>query len=222
MSVATASTWRWQMMLPAADQSQEKLWRQWLRWLAVSAEDRTTLRFDREFYHVGDTVRVEARVLDAEYIPDNDATLWLQHQDPQGAVSDLPMQWQLDDEGVYVGEFVAGEEGIYDLVIDVASAAGEGRAENASKSASLVVTPSLREYANAGLDEGVLQRIAATTGGSYAPISRAADLAQTIRSTPNTYSKEVVTDLWDSPWILALLVILLSADWALRRTKGLS
>lgn len=222
MLVATASTWRWQMMLPAADQSQEKLWRQLLRWLAVSAGERITLEFDREFYHVGDTVRVEAIVLDADYQPDNDATLWLQQVDPLGAITDTPMQWQLEEDGVYRSEFLASEEGIYGLLVDVASAAGEGRAQNTEQRASIVVTPSLREYSDAALDEGVLQRIASTTGGSYAALAQAEDLVADIRRTPNAYSKELITDLWDKPWVLALLILLLCVDWALRRSKGLS
>ncbi len=222
MSIATASTWRWQMMLPAEDQSQERLWRQLLRWLAVSAADRVTLNFDREFYHVGDTVRVEATVVDAAYAPDNEATLWLQRENPLGAVSDTPMQWQLEDEGVYRAEFVASEEGIHSLLVDVASAAGEGRAENAEQRAAIVVTPSLREFNQSGLDAGLLERLAAATGGSYRPVARADELAAAIRATPNAYSKEVVTDLWDSPWLLGLLILLLCVDWALRRSKGLS
>ncbi|MYE98750.1 MAG: VWA domain-containing protein [Gammaproteobacteria bacterium] len=37
ISLTTASTWRWQMMMHSEDQSHETLWRQMLRWLAVSA-----------------------------------------------------------------------------------------------------------------------------------------------------------------------------------------
>jgi hypothetical protein len=53
-------------------------------------------------------------------------------------------------------------------------------------------------------------------------VARADELAAAIRATPNAYSKEVVTDLWDSPWLLGLLILLLCVDWALRRSKGLS
>jgi hypothetical protein len=222
MSITTASTWRWQMMLPVADQTQEKLWRQLLRWLAVGAQERIELSFDRDFYHLGDTVTVEAKIVDADYEADNEASLWLQREDPLGGLSDTPMQWQLNEEGVYQAQFVARQEGVHQLLVEVASAAGEGRAGNTEKRASIVVTPSLREYTNAGLDEGVLQRLAETTGGAYQPLAGAGELAAAIRSTPTAYTKERVTDLWDSPWMLALLIGLLCLDWSLRRTKGLS
>ena len=91
VSVTTASTWRWQMMMHSEDQSHETIWRQLLRWLAVSAPERITIEFDREFYNVGDEVNVTALVLNDQYEPDNDATLWMQTTDPLDQVIDVPM-----------------------------------------------------------------------------------------------------------------------------------
>ncbi|GJM12671.1 MAG: membrane protein [Pseudohongiella sp.] len=222
MSLTTASTWRWQMMLPAADESHETLWRQLLRWLAVSAPERITIEFDREFYNVGDEVNVRAIVLDNEYEPDNDATLWMQTSNPLEEFIDAPMEWDIEDDGVYRASFIAEEEGVYSLLVDVASAAGESSDSSAEKRAAFVVTPSLREYTNAELDSGLLARIAEVSGGSYFNLPDAAALASTIEFTPNAYSREVQIDLWDRPWLLGLLILLLCVDWVSRRLKGLS
>jgi uncharacterized membrane protein len=222
MSLTTASTWRWQMMLPAADQSHETLWRQIMRWLAVSAPERITIEFDREFYNVGDEVNVRAIVLSSDYEADNDATLWMQTSNPLEEFVDAPMEWDIEEDGVYRASFTAEEEGVYSLLVDVASAAGEGGDSSAEKRAAFVVTPSLREYTNAELDSGLLARIAEVSGGSYFNLSAAANLADTIEFTPNAYSREVQIDLWDRPWLLGLLILLLCADWFTRRMKGLS
>lgn len=222
MSITTASTWRWQMMLPSADQSQETLWRQLLRWLAVSAPERITLNFDREFYNVGDDVVVTATVLDDEYIADNDATLWLQTIDPLGNPTDSPMEWDIEDDGVYSASFTVEEEGVYDLLVDVASATGSASADSSEKAAAFVVTPSLREYTNAELDSGLLARIAESSGGGYFSLADSDALAEAVEFTPNAYSQQVQIDLWDRPWLLALLILLLCSDWVLRRLKGLS
>lgn len=222
MSLTTASTWRWQMMLPAADESHETLWRQILRWLAVSAPERITIEFDREFYNVGDEVNVKAIVLNNEYEADNDATLWMQTSNPLEELIDAPMEWDIEDDGVYRASFIAEEEGVYSLLVDVASAAGEGGDSSAEKRAAFVVTPSLREYTNAELDTGLLARIAEVSGGSYFNLQTAGDLANTIEFTPNAYSREVQIDLWDRPWLLGLLILLLCIDWVSRRMKGLS
>lgn len=222
MSLTTASTWRWQMMMPAADESQETLWRQIMRWLAVSAPERITIEFDREFYNVGDVVNVRATVLDSQYEPDNDATLWMQTSNPLQEFVDAPMEWDIEDDGVYRASFVAEDEGVYSLLVDVASAAGEQSDSSAEKRAAFVVTPSLREYTNAELDSGLLARIAQVSGGSYFNLDGAGALASTIEFTPNAYSREVQIDLWDRPWLLGLLILLLCVDWVSRRMKGLS
>ena len=222
MSITTASSWRWQMMLPSADESHETLWRQLIRWLAVSAPERISIEFDREFYNVGDEVNVKATVLNDEYEADNDATLWMQTANPLAEFIDSPMQRDIEGEGVYRASFAVEEEGIYSLLVDVASAAGEASSSSSEKRAAFVVTPSLREYTNAELDRGLLERIAAASGGSYFNLQDADALIDAIEFTPNAYSKEVQIDLWDRPWLLALLILLLCVDWVARRMKGLS
>ncbi len=222
MVVATASTWRWQMMMPFADQSHETLWRQMLRWLAVSAPERISIEFDREFYNVGDEVNITATVLDDSYEADNNATLYMQTTDPLDQITDMPMEWDIEEDGVYRASFIVEEEGVYDLLVDVASVAGEGASDGSEKGAAFVVTPSLREYNNAAMDSGLLARISDASGGSFFDISNADQLADAVEFTPNAYSREVQIDLWDQPWLLALLIALLCVDWIARRLRGLS
>ena len=222
ISVTTASTWRWQMMLPSGDQSHETLWRQLLRWLSVSAPERISIDFDREFYNVGDEVNVTATVLNDEYEPDNDATLWMQTEDPLAALTDIPMEWDIEKDGVYRSSFTVEEEGVYSMLIDVASAAGNAAADGSEKRAAFVVTPSLREYTNAEMDSGLLARIAEASGGAFFNLADSTDIVSAIEFTPNAYSREIQIDLWDRPWLLALLISLLCVDWIARRMKGLS
>lgn len=222
MSITSASTWRWQMMLPAEDQSHERIWRQVLRWLAVSALERVTIDFDREFYHVGDRVNVTATVRDINYLPDNNASVWLHLSDPSGAAIDNAMEWDIDRDGVYRSSFEVQAEGVFNLLVDVASAAGEADRSDTERSAAFVVTPSLREFSSAGRDTALLERIAAASGGRYFDLEQTSQLATEITYTPNAYSQEVQEDLWDTPALLMLLILLLCADWMLRRFKGLS
>jgi hypothetical protein len=222
VALTTSSTWRWQMMMPSTDESHETLWRQLLRWLAVSAPERVTIDFDREFYNVGDEVNITATVLDMEYEPDNDATLWMQTNNPLDTVTDTPMEWDIEEDGVYRASFVVEEEGVYDLLVDVASAAGEGASGASEKRAAFVVTPSLREYNNAAMDSGLLARIAEASGGTHFNVDGIDALADTVEFTPNAFSEEVQIDLWDQPWLLVLLISLLCLDWVARRLKGLS
>jgi hypothetical protein len=222
VAVTTASTWRWQMMLPSDDQSHETLWRQLLRWLAVSSPERITIGFDREFYNVGDEVNVTTTVLNDQYEPDNDATLWLQSTNPLGQVTDVPMEWDIEEDGVYRANFIVEEEGVFNVLVDVASAASDSAIDSSEKRTAFVVTPSLREYTNAEMDSSLLARIADVSGGTYFNLSDVTGLADSVEFTPNAYSREVQLDLWDQPWLLALLILLLCIDWITRRMKGLS
>ena len=210
------------MMLPSDDQSHEILWRQILRWLTSSSPERINIEFDREFYNVGDEVNVTVVALNDQYEPDNDATLWMQTTTPDDEVTDMPMEWDIEEEGVYRANFIVEEEGVFNLLVDVASAAADAEVESSEKRAAFVVTPSLREFNDAGMDAGLLGRIAGASGGSYFNLSEVDGLTESVEFTPNAYSREVQIDLWDKPWLLALLISLLSVDWASRRLKGLS
>lgn len=220
MQIATASTWRWQMLMESTDEAHQRLWRQKLRWLSQGALDRVSIGFDKSFYNAGDTVNVTATVLDPRYKPDNNASLWLQRTDPMGGIHDTGMEWDINEDGVYRSQFVADTEGVYQVLVDVASAAGTG--VETEKRAAFVVTPSLREFNNAGLDTGMLGRIAESSGGRYYDLSQIRQLLSDIEHVPGAYSREVQHDLWDRPFWLMLLIVLLCVDWMARRYKGLS
>ena len=132
------------------------------------------------------------------------------------------MEWDIEEDGVYRTNFLVENEGVHKLLVDVASAAGNAAIDSSEKQAAFVVTPSLREYSSAGMDSGLLGRIAETSGGNYYNIDQAGNLLDEIEYVPNAYSKEIQEDLWDTPWLLALLILLLCLDWFTRRLKGLS
>jgi hypothetical protein len=208
------------MLMSAEDESHERLWRQMLRWLAQGALERVSVNFDKAFYNAGDMVNVSVKVLDAEYQADNNASLWIQRTDPSGNTSDIAMEWDINQDGTYVSRFEAVDEGVYRVLIDVASAAGTDL--ETAKPAAFVVTPSLREFNNAGRDVGMLARIAETSGGRYYDLSDAQQLLTDIDHVPGAYSREVQEDLWDKPWLLILLITLMCMDWMARRYRGLS
>ncbi|MCW8195076.1 hypothetical protein F6455_09785 [Proteobacteria bacterium 005FR1] len=218
MVLATASSWRWQMMMPSEDQSHERLWRQTLRWLASDSQQRLTLTMDRDTYNVGERVTVSAQLRDEEFEMDNNGLLWLNITDPEGQTEELPMDWQLEKDGTYTQSFTVKREGVYDLAVKVPS---ELDGELQTKS-PLLVTPSRREFLNAGADEALMRRLAATTDGRFYNASNVHQLVDDVTFAPNAYSKMEVHSLWDEPLFLILLVLLVCLEWGARRLKGLS
>jgi hypothetical protein len=78
-----------------------------------------------------------------------------------------------------------------------------------------------REFADPRLNEAFLRRVARASGGRYV---RAADTSRVVSwlqsATPQNAAPER-RDLWHEPWAFAAIVVLLSAEWTLRRRWGL-
>ncbi len=218
MMLSTATTWRWQMLMSYEDQSHERLWRQWLRWLATASQQRVAISTDRDAYHVGDTVEVSVQLLNEEFEPDNDGLLWLQVTNPDGDMNEMPMAWQIDKDGTYTSSFVVEQEGVFDMQVKVPSDVDD----NLQAQSPLIVTPSRREFLQASMDGGLMRRIAETTSGKFYTTASAGQLVDDITFSPNAYSKQEVHTLWDQPLFLILLVLLLCLEWFARRYKGLS
>ncbi len=217
LAFSTASSWRWQMLLPHEDQSHEKIWRQILRWLATESGQRLSIGFDEESYSVGDQVKITATLLDEEFVPDNNGVLWVEVTDPAANVSEFPMTWDLQKEGTYTAVLNVTEEGIYDIKIKVPSAI-----DNVTAQSPLIVTSSRREFLNAEMDSGLLTRLAQKTGGDFYQINQMGKLIEDITFNPNPYSKQETKSIWDQPLFLYLLIMLVCLEWLGRRYKGLS
>ena len=66
------------------------------------------------------------------------------------------------------------------------------------------------------------ERIAEVSGGKYYYQEEAQRLPDELSVMESSYSKLVEHDLWDMPLLFLLAILLLSVEWYLRRSKGLS
>ena len=218
IAIMTASTWRWQMLMPHEDTSHERFWRQLLRWLAAESPSQVELALDHDSYSVGEQVQVRVSVSDKAYSPINDATVWLKITDVAGGVQDMQLEWAIDEEGIYTGAFVVEQDGMYNLEATSATPSREfGKAP-----ASFLVTESNVEYKNPGMDATLLARIAKESGGKFYPINNADRLEDDLAHIPNEYSIKVEHEIWDVPLVLLLLISLFSLEWLIRRRRGMS
>ena len=78
-----------------------------------------------------------------------------------------------------------------------------------------------RELTDPRLNEGVLRRLARSSGGRYAQGDDAGQIASWLESAAPALGQPQRRDLWHQPWAFALLVMLLAAEWVLRRRWGL-
>ena len=218
MVVTTASTWRWQMLLPHEDMSHERFWRQVLRWLAAPAPSLVELSFDKDSYGGGEQVNVRVRVSDSTYTPINDATVWLKLTDSAATIQDVPLEWAIDDEGIYTGAFNVHTDGIHK--IDVTATSPSGEVQEASTH-FLVVDP-IVEFIDAGLDTALLKTMAGVSGGRFYMDNNADRLAKDLKHLQKVVAVDVEQNIWNLPIVLLLLFGLFALEWLIRRRKGMS
>ena len=216
----TGSSWRWQMLQDHKDQSHETFWRQLLRWLVHSAREPVSVETERESYTQGEQVKIRAEVHDADFNPVNDARLDLTVTTPSGQTEKITTEWSPQENGVYEGVWVPGEEGLHQLTL---KAGGKGvnadRSYGGSNTFFLTASEG-REYFDATQKKEFLLRLSEETGGNYYSIDSAENLPEEAPYV-QTHSSVIETlDLWDMPVNLLLLLGLLAGEWALRRRSG--
>lgn len=219
LAFTAADTWHWRMRMDSKSNAHENFWRQMLRYLVQSTPRQFEVAAEQDVSAPGDTVRIVADLRDRKFNPAADARAVARVTKPSGATVEVPLRFTARDEtNVYVGEFKADELGRHRIEL---SASGASVGEAAAQSEFLVAELN-REFYDASLNEELLKRIAAETGGKYYTLAEAGALVDdlTYRQTDN--SRPVTKDLWDMPVNFLLLVGLLSGEWFLRKRHGLA
>jgi uncharacterized membrane protein len=225
----TGGSWHWRMLVPLENELHEKFWKQLIRWLAVGSKPNLKIELEKDIYSLGEPVGIRAVVLSQKFEPVNDAKVELQITEPYGAKlkdasgAEKPMHlsWTLGEPGVYEAQYEPPDAGDYTLA---ATATLEGQPPLAA-SATFTVGETLDEYSDAGQNVGLLQEIAATSGGRYFEPHEVAELPRLIEQGLGQRRQEETNydnhDIWDTPLWFGLLVVALSAEWILRRRATL-
>ena len=125
VAFTTQDSWQWQMHVDMSleDQTHENFWRQMLRWQVDGVPDVVDVRLtDR--VEPGESVTIEAAIVDPQYVELNDATVIAQVAQPGGATLNVPLQWTGERDGQYRGSFVILRRGI-EVSVDATRAGGQ-------------------------------------------------------------------------------------------------
>ncbi|MSR36102.1 MAG: hypothetical protein EXR95_05580 [Gemmatimonadetes bacterium] len=212
-------TWLWQMHadVPLEDESHERFWRQLLRSLVDGVGEPVTLTLDHERAERGEPIKVSARVRDSTYIDLNDAGVSAHLTAPSGATRDLPLEWSVEDDGLYSATFVPDEEGSWS--IEVGADRANGRV--GTDQSWVRVGPGDDEFFDAAQRAPLLERIAEETGGRSYTAETVASLPEDLQYAGAGVTMVEERDLWDMPIFFLMLVGLIGGEWALRRRRGL-
>lgn len=212
MAFAGEASWRWRMMMPSTDHTYEFFWRQALRWLSTPAPDRLTITAPDDA-EPGDALTIDVEVRDPAFAPIADASVTASLTSPDGTASTLVPRKMPNAAGRFSIAWRPESRGLYRIQV----ATDHGMTANRW----LFVGGGHRELADPRLNEGVLTRLAQASGGQYVPLSDAARVAQWLEGAVPADQEPETRDAWQTPWMFALVVTLISTEWVLRRRWGL-
>lgn len=213
MFLALDSTWRWRWNYE--NRYLAPFWRQAVRWLALgrlkSGDRRYRLEATRAAYSLEERVVLDARILDQDFNPSREATQTVRLRGPDGRSRELELSRVDERPGIYRTGLQLDLPGLYRAWIEV-----DGKRVSA---AEFEVRLPSRESADPSPDPEAMRILARKTGGAALDLVNLADLADEFpggeeRREPISSRLE---DAWDRFSTLLLALVLLAAEWILRK-----
>ena len=216
-ALATASTWRWQMLLDEKDSRHERFWRQFIHWLCTDAPNQVNINLAQERYEPKEEIPIRVSVYNKTYDPLSYADVSGIVTDPGGSKHQIDFISELNGDGEYVTTFVPNTPGIYHIEV-TAEQNGEFIARQQQ---SFLSKTSKKELYNATLKRTFLEDLANTSNGIFYEPSQINSIPVNLKNRKSNTSVYRTNYLWDTPLLFLIVVVLLSAEWIYRRQKGL-
>ncbi len=186
-----------------------------VRWLSVHEQgDRVILKTNEYNYRAGEKVFFSVQVYNQEYKPEQGATVRLKISTPR-RVEEIDLTDMGD--GQYYGEKRFFETGTYQIS---AEAVVENRMLGKDEQ-EFSVDNFNPEFINTKADFNLLEELSSITGGKCFYKHNLDSLYQFIQFEPKQVESSKEIEFFQSPWVLVLIILLLSADWFLRKQKGM-
>jgi uncharacterized membrane protein len=217
MIFAGEASWRWKMLLPASDRSYETFWKQAIRWLALPASDPVDITA-APGGSPGDTLPLRIIVRDGAFEPQRDAAIDVRVTAPDGKLVTLHATPDATaGDGHYVASFRPEQSGLFKVTAE----AKRGSTVIGTAATSVLAGGADIEMTDPRLNEQLLRRIAAASGGRLVTEDQLASLPGILKASLPVATLTVPKDLWHTGWSFAMILMLLGGEWILRRRWGL-
>jgi hypothetical protein len=210
--------WRWS--LSGVDELTAErgrtLWRRLFHWLAEPAQaEPLRVRPERWLAAGGEPVRLFATLQDSAFRPLPGAEVTGEVQDGTGRTR--PVRFEARAAGSYEAVLEDLPPGRYRL----GARALRGGREVGRAGTEFAVDRWSLEVARALPDSAALAAVASATGGRIADARQVERWARSLPARALSRGRLESLRLWESPWVFALVVGLLSVEWFWRRRRGL-
>lgn len=218
-SVLIGDIWRWGLHDDESHKDMDRLWRQLMRWLVVDVADAISFAAENDAAD-REHVRLAVRVRDRAFKANSDALVKIEVTQPDGTKSQLYAEPSLKEAGLFEAEFFAAKPGNYRATASVEDA--EKRKPLGTKAVGWTHDPLAAEFDRLEPNRELMQRIATETGGKMIALNEIAKLPEMLRRIRVPVEITLATPLWHTPWIFLAIVVLLIAEWLLRRKGGMA
>ncbi|HUU10288.1 MAG TPA: glutamine amidotransferase [Phycisphaerae bacterium] len=228
------TTWRWSRLTRLTgrpDTLYVRFWSQMVRWLAhrdvVSERTALTVSTASASYQRGQRVTVTVRRNPAVMLPGEEGgetSLALTVAAPDGRTAPLVPAADLADPNGWTATYFPDRGGRFEVAARLLRAAGEGTADVATQRTEFLVEGSKIELEDPTPNVAVMGQIARLTGGTYAELDdekATGDLVAALPAAPRVVRKTRTTQMWNSPALFMVFLVLICAEWVVRRRNHL-
>jgi len=215
MFVGTDNTWRWRRNV--GDMYYTALWGQIAQRVSLQhllgVSKRTQLSTDRQNYVTGDRVTIYARLYAEGYDPIQEPSVKGIYgiKNAQGPRSELNLRPIPEQPGLYRGEFIAPAPGAYSFFVE----------QDLNAPLDFNVSEPKFELGETAMNEPLLRELATTTGGAFFREEDLYKMPQTISARTERVRSPLEVELWASPLYFILMLIVVAAEWTLRKLSHL-
>ena len=220
MAVTVTPFWRWDFLLWGIgkdNQVYQTWWSNAIRWLVVREDmDLINIFTDKGIYQGGEKVTFQAKVFDLNYHKIKDASVILNVK-PVSSADSVVVNLVPNELGDYAATIGALPPNHYAFRGEV-SRDGE---KIGTKRGEFLVEAYTLEDSDLKTNFDLLKRMAEVSGGKYYDKAQIADLSTDLKLTEREEEKTKEIQLWNSPLLLAIFVLCLSVEWAIRKRSQL-
>ncbi len=213
-------SWRWRYEV--ADQYHVRYWNQIANWMAelpFAVRDKLiSLDAGAMTYRPGDSADLRVRLRDGQGRPVTNAAVDAVLFRDGRRVATIRLTPDDNAGGLFRGRTAALEPGSYEVAVESAAIAErDARARTGFKVEPLETG----ELTQLSLNEELLRQMAAVTGGEYLREENVDRLVELLAPISQGRVIESDTVLWQSYWWFLPIVLLLTAEWIIRKRVGM-
>lgn len=213
-------SWRWRYEV--GDQYHVRYWNQMADWVAelpFAARDRfISLDAGAITYRPGESAELRVRLRDGQGRPvSNGVVDAVLHRDGQ-RIASIRLAPEDNAGGLFRGHTAPLEPGQYEVTVESAAIAEQ---EAKARTSFKVEARATGELTQLSLNEDLLRQMAIAAGGQYFREENINRLVDALAPLSKGRVIESETVLWQSYWWFVPLVLLLGAEWFLRKRAGM-